>query len=854
MAQNGYTHTQPGMAAQYDPRSQPYPHQAYPRQQSHPPQQQVYGQAQPAAAYLYTPSSYAGSNRSGAASPVTRSPLPPQPPPSYGHPPQQPYTSYSPQGSYTPPPSFEQRGVLQTSSPVSGRRPLPEPGHAVRSNSVSHRSVPQATPPPGPRAPAHRPTLSVSSVPTPPARPVTPTSSQAPPKTTTAASPPRPLPQPALPRSVGHSNFARSPSPTKSTFADAQSSTPRPSSQSAGPISTPTPTRPIPGSVLPPAAPPAQKFIPHWKRALPTPGQQSPQIERRSTVSGSGTTPPSSVRPLPQSPSTYARGQSGQSFPRPSANQTNSPPRKLPQPNGRPPLARSPSPTRSSRPGSIGSSDDDDISENALLSRPQDWHSSPQYGVRDLPVQNRTSKDSVFAVRPLNEQHPRPPSHHEHSQSVPVVSTQRPQASPIARRWPPGLPQLPRAPAALESLDDAPPPSLRRSPSPIRPAPTSPLRGARRPSIRTNALPSPRQATSPGGQRTPYDSPTDATPPPSGTSDSSVFTLSSFPRPPSSAQPRQTVASPAPVAAKSPPARRPSHRSVDSVSSVFALSAFPQPPPPVVVELPPRKDSLGRTQNNQTPVPLAREAPSQGTGRMRQQVSFPANADSDSDGENAVFSVPAISINVSGADDDDMGGPVINISGADDDAPGLPSIFIGGADDDSVVPLINMGGPSEPRKKNMNPRSPLERAIRKGPGLTCGGCGGAIVGRTVYAMGAKWHPGCFRCCVCDELLENLSSYEHEGKAYCNLDYHEVCASLDWLSDRVPDTFRSCLRRSAITARRRSSTSGSSHWTIRSLASARIISNTSSARNAEIRSWILRVAGQQGVSIFMSPRC
>lgn len=239
---------------------------------------------------------------------------------------------------------------------------------------------------------------------------------------------------------------------------------------------------------------------------------------------------------------------------------------------------------------------------------------------------------------------------------------------------------------------------------------------------------------------------------------------------------------------------------------------------------------------------------------MRQQVSFPANADSDSDGENAVFSVPAISINVSGADDDDMGGPVINISGADDDAPGLPSIFIGGADDDSVVPLINMGGPSEPRKKNMNPRSPLERAIRKGPGLTCGGCGGAIVGRTVYAMGAKWHPGCFRCCVCDELLENLSSYEHEGKAYCNLDYHEVCASLDWLSDRVPDTFRSCLRRSAITARRRSSTSGSSHWTIRSLASARIISNTSSARNAEIRSWILRVAGQQGVSIFMSPRC
>lgn len=659
----------------------------------------------------------------------------------------------------------------------------------MRSNSVSHRPFPQPTPPPGPRAPAHRPTLSVSSIPTPPARPVSPTSPRSsPPKTTTAVSPPRPLPQPALPRSVGQPNLAQSQSPTKSTFADAQKATPRPSAQPAGAISTPTPTRPIPG--LPPAAPPGQRFVPHWKRALPTPGQQSPQIERRSTVSGSGPTPPPSVRPLPQSTSTHAIGQSGQSFPRPSANQTNSPPRKLPQPNGRP-LVRSPSPMHSSRADSIGSSDDDDLADSALLSRPQDWpsRSSPQYGVRDLPAQIRTSpsKDSQqsassrFSGLSLNETkggeepHSRSPSRHGHSQSVPVVPSQRPQASPIARRWPAGLPQLPRAPAALESLDDAPPPSLRRSPSPIRPAPTSPLRGARRPSIRTDELSRPRRAVSPGAQRVPYDSPADATPPPSGMSDSSVFTLSSFPRPPSFAQPRQPIASPAPVAAKSPPAR-PSHRSADSSSSVFTLSAFPQPPPPVVVEPPPRKDSLSRTTNNRTPVPLARNAPSRDAGRQRQQVSFPASADSDSasDGENAVPSVPTISISVSGADDDDIGGPVINISGADDDAPGLPSISIGGADDDSAVPLISIGGPSEgPRK--VHPRSPLERVIRKGPGLMCGGCGGAIVGRTVYAMGAKWHPGCFRCCVCDELLENLSSYEHEGKAYCNLDYHEVRA-------------------------------------------------------------------------------
>lgn len=62
----------------------------------------------------------------------------------------------------------------------------------------------------------------------------------------------------------------------------------------------------------------------------------------------------------------------------------------------------------------------------------------------------------------------------------------------------------------------------------------------------------------------------------------------------------------------------------------------------------------------------------------------------------------------------------------------------------------------------------------RGNGLSCGGCGGPIIGRIVSAMGHRWHPGCFRCSVCNELLEHVSSYEHEGKAYCHLDYHEVC--------------------------------------------------------------------------------
>ncbi|KAM6503627.1 hypothetical protein JOM56_000570, partial [Amanita muscaria] len=61
-------------------------------------------------------------------------------------------------------------------------------------------------------------------------------------------------------------------------------------------------------------------------------------------------------------------------------------------------------------------------------------------------------------------------------------------------------------------------------------------------------------------------------------------------------------------------------------------------------------------------------------------------------------------------------------------------------------------------------------------GLSCGGCGGSIIGRIVSATSVHWHPECFQCSVCDTLLEHVSSYEHEGKPYCHLDYHEHFAS------------------------------------------------------------------------------
>ncbi|KIJ61632.1 hypothetical protein HYDPIDRAFT_115806 [Hydnomerulius pinastri MD-312] len=71
-------------------------------------------------------------------------------------------------------------------------------------------------------------------------------------------------------------------------------------------------------------------------------------------------------------------------------------------------------------------------------------------------------------------------------------------------------------------------------------------------------------------------------------------------------------------------------------------------------------------------------------------------------------------------------------------------------------------------------RPPPGTPARKG-GLSCGGCNGPIIGRIVSAMNARWHPDCFRCMVCNELLEHVSSYEHEGRPYCHLDYHEAFA-------------------------------------------------------------------------------
>lgn len=59
--------------------------------------------------------------------------------------------------------------------------------------------------------------------------------------------------------------------------------------------------------------------------------------------------------------------------------------------------------------------------------------------------------------------------------------------------------------------------------------------------------------------------------------------------------------------------------------------------------------------------------------------------------------------------------------------------------------------------------------------VVCRGCGRGIAGSLVRAMDAAWHVRCFVCAHCATPLEHVSFYEHAGRPYCHLDYHELFA-------------------------------------------------------------------------------
>ena len=176
--------------------------------------------------------------------------------------------------------------------------------------------------------------------------------------------------------------------------------------------------------------------------------------------------------------------------------------------------------------------------------------------------------------------------------------------------------------------------------------------------------------------------------------------------------------------------------------------------PGIVINVPVNRSSskASSASSPQTPVIHVQE---EEEAHQRQTPSTPV--------PQIVVDVPGISFT---GPEDGGGGPSISVSAAPDDKPQprpksqpAPKVSTPQQRARSVPAFATVGGNAA--------------ALRNQPGLSCGGCGGPIMGRIVNAMGARWHPECFRCTTCDMLLEHVSSYEHDGKPYCHLDYHEV---------------------------------------------------------------------------------
>ena len=719
-------------------------------------------------------------------------------------------------GPSSPPTSPVSNGVSRRPLPTPGappsqpafRPPLPTPGPtpvpiSPRSRTHSRSLRPGSLPTSSITVPSHPPASSLPS-----ASPTSPTSGR------------RPLPLPRSVPGISSNSTTRSSSPAKDVV--------KPSS--ASPVA---PTVPLqdPSSSFPPQT----KFVPYWKRTLPDPSSDravyasSLHEAVNSTVSGSMSSVASpeadqlqrdrsksftSGRPLPPSPldgsigrppvipSTISGlGESSREFPNQSSpvRASTRPPSpikpaksssSLPSTAGSSALfsPRPVSPIKSSvpsRPISPASSDDDGkLSQNGNAPQKDHRTPSPQYGIRDLPPKSRSAisrnnstkhiRAPASIERDTADEPPRGRSTHSSTlsqpsiQSLPTLSGHRATRSAMLRSapvlppvvgsprlpvstpasptgWPNTLPPLPRVPLPgageqpnvnrsrnprqeYVNLDDAPPPSLRRSPSPSGVSSRTVHR------IKTRSMaPSPQKGFAHDVR-------------PTTRSSASV---------PSS--PEKVVVS-LPQASSAPTHQGIRNHSITPANVRQLPVERPRPQPPPVSRPPPSAFSQRFVSGKPAPA----EPPVTTTRVTIPHISTPGGS--------------------SGDPDDDGGNPSIFVS-----EPELPQITFSDptassldSDYGDVSPIDETSHDHDRLNSAPMPATgggrvfPPASSARRGGGLACGGCGGPIVGRIVSAMGVRWHPGCFRCSDCNDLLEYVSSYERNGKPYCHFDYHEVC--------------------------------------------------------------------------------
>ena len=573
------------------------------------------------------------------------------------------------------------------------------------------------------------------------------------------------------------------------------------------------------------------KFVPLWKRELqtsPSPvGNNAPAMERRSTVSGQSAPKVDAVRGSDTSDS--IRRDRVQTSP------TRRPlplPQKdaLPSSRGLAHTSTAPSMYTQAPASSLTGQEnylDADTEEPMVFADPEDGARtpSPQYGIRDLPQRSRTvianrgnvadsvqlndrptSKDVGQRIRPVRSAtlpHP-PPSFPPQNPRVPVTSdtlslinnrsgggqsltfrlaamglSEEFSTSPTRQlpdsRFPENVPPPPRFPTAQSHPPKTPSVTNVNPVGPSRPAVTQ------NPPLPEKSLPSPRKDTYGAGfhqmserqrEKQPEFVDLDDAPPPS--------------------------------LRRSPSPMRPSSDNLRSIQ---------------ISGSPPRRQWTPSKSSSA-------ESPNRSDLRSR-PADIPVISVSDNSGNGTI--TPSISVSAPAA-------PSISVSSSD--LPSIsfspPQISISDPTSDTQSPRGSFGSKHTQVQETQGSKRTLPPLPQR-TGLFCGGCGGSIVGRIVSAMGTRWHPGCFRCTICNELLEHVSSYEHGGKPYCHLDYHEVRTFPLCHFSRLNNSGIRNSPLDASTAKPLSSTSGSLLSMIQHLGSGCTTNNISFALSVEIHS-------------------